>query len=249
MISDSINTFTLHWILTFYSQSADDGILRESVWSSYACSVHSSRGRVPGPPPGAHGWHLRLDQTVLRENRRSGRGTIVYNTCITRTTFRISFRGMCRGGGGDCSLPHSPAKYSPDLAISTRITKIKSANIFHTLSIYTARSLCCTLCMIKWSISIQLLTNNRIWKQRLVDIGVLSVQDALDWGFSGVLVRGSGIKWDLRKVQPYDAYDKVDFDIPIGRHGDCYDRWGVGMCLRVCVCVYCTMSTIRRIHR
>jgi len=71
----------------------------------------------------------------------------------------------------------------------------------------------------------ELLTNNRIWKQRLVDIGVLTVQDALDWGFSGPLVRGSGIKWDLRKVQPYDAYDKVDFDVPIGRHGDCYDRY------------------------
>ena len=55
-------------------------------------------------------------------------------------------------------------------------------------------------------------------------MGVVTVQEALDWGFSGVMVRGSGIKWDLRKVQPYDAYDKVDFDIPIGRHGDCYDR-------------------------
>ena len=70
----------------------------------------------------------------------------------------------------------------------------------------------------------QLLTNNRIWKQRLVDVGVVTVQEALDWGFSGVMVRGSGIKWDLRKVQPYDAYDRMDFDIPIGRHGDCYDR-------------------------
>lgn len=71
----------------------------------------------------------------------------------------------------------------------------------------------------------ELLTNNRIWKQRLVDIGVVTVQEALDWGFSGVMVRGSGIKWDLRKVQPYDAYHLVDFDVPIGRHGDCYDRY------------------------
>ena len=70
----------------------------------------------------------------------------------------------------------------------------------------------------------QLVTNNRIWKQRTVDIGVVSAREALDFGFSGVMVRGSGIKWDLRKVQPYDAYDQVDFDIPIGRHGDCYDR-------------------------
>ena len=68
------------------------------------------------------------------------------------------------------------------------------------------------------------MTNNRIWKQRTVDIGIVSAKEALDYGFSGVMVRGSGIKWDLRKVQPYDAYDQVHFDVPIGRHGDCYDR-------------------------
>ena len=73
---------------------------------------------------------------------------------------------------------------------------------------------------------LQLVTNNRIWKQRVVDIGIVSVQEALDWGFSGVMLRGSGVKWDLRKVQPYDAYDLVKFDVPIGRHGDCYDRYG-----------------------
>lgn len=61
----------------------------------------------------------------------------------------------------------------------------------------------------------------------MVDIGIVSVQEALDWGFSGVMLRGSGVKWDLRKVQPYDAYDRVKFDVPIGRHGDCYDRYGV----------------------
>ena len=72
----------------------------------------------------------------------------------------------------------------------------------------------------------QLVTGNRIWKQRTVDVGVVSAREALDYGFSGVMVRGSGIKWDLRKVQPYDAYDQVDFEVPIGRHGDCYDRCG-----------------------
>ncbi|XP_003386058.1 PREDICTED: NADH-ubiquinone oxidoreductase 49 kDa subunit-like [Amphimedon queenslandica] len=71
----------------------------------------------------------------------------------------------------------------------------------------------------------ELLTNNRIWKQRVVDIGVVPVQTALDYGFSGVMLRGSGVKWDLRKVQPYDAYDEVDFDVPIGPNGDCYDRY------------------------
>nr|XP_018913190.1 PREDICTED: NADH-ubiquinone oxidoreductase 49 kDa subunit [Bemisia tabaci] len=70
-----------------------------------------------------------------------------------------------------------------------------------------------------------LLTMNRIWIQRTADVGVISAEDALNYGFSGVMLRGSGIKWDLRKVQPYDAYDLVEFDVPIGSKGDCYDRY------------------------
>jgi NADH-quinone oxidoreductase subunit D len=70
-----------------------------------------------------------------------------------------------------------------------------------------------------------LLTENRIFKQRAVDIGVVSAADAQDWGFSGPMLRGSGVPWDLRRAQPYDAYDKVDFDVPIGKNGDCYDRY------------------------
>lgn len=72
-----------------------------------------------------------------------------------------------------------------------------------------------------------LLTDNRIWKDRTIDIGVVSAEDALNWGFSGVMLRGSGIKWDLRKTQPYDSYDEFDFDVPIGTKGDCYDRFVV----------------------
>ena len=71
----------------------------------------------------------------------------------------------------------------------------------------------------------ELLTNNRIWKQRLVDVGVVTKVQALDWGFTGVLLRGSGISWDLRKVQPYEVYSKIDFEIPVGKNGDCYDRY------------------------
>lgn len=70
-----------------------------------------------------------------------------------------------------------------------------------------------------------LLTDNRIFKQRNVDIGVVSKQDCLDWGFSGVLVRGSGIAWDLRRSQPYEVYSELDFKIPLGKNGDCYDRY------------------------
>lgn len=71
----------------------------------------------------------------------------------------------------------------------------------------------------------EMLTNNRIWKQRLVNIGIISAKDALDWGFSGVMLRGSGIPWDLRKTQPYEIYDQLEFEIPQGTNGDCYDRY------------------------
>ena len=70
-----------------------------------------------------------------------------------------------------------------------------------------------------------LLTDNRIWKQRLVDIGVVTAKDALDYGFTGPMLRGSGVAWDLRKAEPYDTYDQLDFDIPVGKNGDCYDRY------------------------
>jgi len=70
-----------------------------------------------------------------------------------------------------------------------------------------------------------LLTENRIFKQRNVDIGVVSLETGLAWGFSGVMVRGSGAPWDLRKSQPYECYEELDFDIPIGKNGDCYDRY------------------------
>ncbi|WP_316355299.1 NADH dehydrogenase (quinone) subunit D [Candidatus Trichorickettsia mobilis] len=70
-----------------------------------------------------------------------------------------------------------------------------------------------------------LLNNNRIWKQRLVDIGVVSQKQAMDWGFSGPMLRGSGIAWDLRKSNPYDVYAEMDFDVPVGKNGDCYDRY------------------------
>ena len=70
-----------------------------------------------------------------------------------------------------------------------------------------------------------LLTENRIFKQRNVDIGIVSEKDIQDWGFSGVMVRGSGFAWDLRRSQPYECYDEFDFKIPVGKNGDCYDRY------------------------
>ncbi|WP_104069642.1 NADH-quinone oxidoreductase subunit D [Albidovulum inexpectatum] len=74
-----------------------------------------------------------------------------------------------------------------------------------------------------------LLTENRIFKQRNVDIGVVTPEDALRWGYSGVMVRGSGMAWDLRRAQPYECYNEFDFKIPVGKNGDCYDRYLVRM--------------------
>ena len=74
-----------------------------------------------------------------------------------------------------------------------------------------------------------MLSENNIWKQRLVDIGIISFLDSLNWSFSGVMLRGSGINWDLRKSQPYDIYNNLFFKIPVGLNGDCYDRYVLRM--------------------
>ncbi len=71
----------------------------------------------------------------------------------------------------------------------------------------------------------ELLNNNRIWKQRLVDVGIVSADEAMSHGFSGVMLRGSGVNWDLRKNNPYEIYDQLSFNVPIGKNGDCFDRY------------------------
>ncbi|UZJ56989.1 hypothetical protein CBS101457_006309 [Exobasidium rhododendri] len=71
----------------------------------------------------------------------------------------------------------------------------------------------------------EVVTGNRVWKGRTIGIGTVTAQQALDFGFSGVMLRGSGVPWDIRKVAPYDAYDQVEFDVPVGKNGDCYDRY------------------------
>jgi len=71
----------------------------------------------------------------------------------------------------------------------------------------------------------EMLNSNRIWKERLVDIGVVSAKESLEWGFSGVMLRGSGISWDLRRSQPYEIYDELNFRVPVGNSGDCFDRY------------------------
>ena len=71
----------------------------------------------------------------------------------------------------------------------------------------------------------EVITGNRVWKERTIGIGVVTAKEALDYSFSGVMLRGSGIPWDIRKVAPYDKYDEVEFDVPVGKNGDCYDRY------------------------
>lgn len=71
----------------------------------------------------------------------------------------------------------------------------------------------------------EMLTGNRIWKERLVDVGIVSARNAIEWGFSGVMLRGSGIAWDLRRNQPYEIYSSLNFSLPVGNNGDCYDRY------------------------
>ena len=84
----------------------------------------------------------------------------------------------------------------------------------------------CAQFLTKFMVDIdELLTENRIFKQRNVDIGIVSEQEILDYGFSGVMVRGSGLAWDLRRSQPYECYDEFDFQIPVGKNGDCFDRY------------------------
>ncbi len=128
-----------------------------------------------------------------------------------------------RPGGVARDLPDTMAQYSPSRWHNEREVEKLNANrqgsLLDYIDAFTKRF---PKCVDEYE---TLLTDNRIWKQRTVDIGVVSPEDALQWGFSGPMLRGSGVAWDLRKKQTYAAYDKVEFDIPVGKTGDCYDRY------------------------
>jgi len=128
-----------------------------------------------------------------------------------------------RPGGVYRDLPdtmpqHKPSKFRSVKDIA-RLNASRSGSLLDFLQDFTDRF---PACVDEYE---TLLTDNRIWKQRTVNIGVVSPERAVALGFSGPMLRGSGLAWDLRKKQPYDVYDRVDFDIPIGRNGDCYDRY------------------------
>lgn len=128
-----------------------------------------------------------------------------------------------RPGGVYRDLPDSMPKYQPSKWHSEKEVKQKNNNregsLLDFIEDFTQRF---PKCVDEYE---TLLTDNRIWKQRTVGIGVVSPERAMQLGFSGPMLRGSGIEWDLRRKQPYEVYDQLDFDIPIGSEGDCYDRY------------------------
>ena len=128
-----------------------------------------------------------------------------------------------RPGGVYRDLPdampqHQPSRFRSAREIA-RLNETRQGSLLDFIEQFTQRF---PACVDEYE---TLLTDNRIWKQRLVGIGVVSPERALAMGFTGPMLRGSGIAWDLRKKQPYEVYDRLDFDIPVGRSGDCYDRY------------------------
>jgi len=128
-----------------------------------------------------------------------------------------------RPGGVARDLPDTMPKYEPSRWHNERevrkMNEHRQGSLLDFIEAFTERF---PKCVDEYE---TLLTDNRIWKQRTVDIGVVSPEEALNMGFSGPMLRGSGVAWDLRKKQAYAAYDKVEFDVPVGSKGDCYDRY------------------------
>lgn len=128
-----------------------------------------------------------------------------------------------RPGGVYRDLPDSMPQYTESKVKTKkqidRLNKNRQGSLLDFIEDFTSRF---DTCVDEYE---TLITDNRIWKQRTVDIGVVSPERALNLGFSGPMIRGSGFAWDLRKTQPYEVYADLDFDIPVGKGGDCYDRY------------------------
>ncbi|AOV18550.1 NADH dehydrogenase [Acidihalobacter aeolianus] len=128
-----------------------------------------------------------------------------------------------RPGGVYRDLPDSMPRYKPsrwhDEREISRLNEERSGSLLDFIEAFTERF---PGCVDEYE---TLLTDNRIWKQRTVDIGIVSPERAFQLGFTGPMLRGSGVEWDLRKKQPYEVYDQLDFSIPVGVKGDCYDRY------------------------
>ena len=132
-----------------------------------------------------------------------------------------------RPGGVHRDLPDTMPRYEPSRFRSRReLKRLNAAREGSLLDFIAAFADRFPSCVDEYE---ELLTDNRIWKQRTVGIGVVDPETALAYGFTGPMLRGSGMAWDLRKTQPYEVYADLDFEIPVGRHGDCYDRYLVRM--------------------
>lgn len=128
-----------------------------------------------------------------------------------------------RPGGVYRDLPDSIAQYQGNKYRSEKelrqMNEARSGSLLDFIEDFTNRF---PACIDEYE---SLLTDNRIWKQRLVDVGIVTPERAMALGFTGPMLRGSGVEWDVRKKQPYEVYDRLDFDIPVGTNGDCYDRY------------------------
>ena len=128
-----------------------------------------------------------------------------------------------RPGGVYRDLPDSMAQYQGNKYRSEKelrqMNEARSGSLLDFIEDFTNRF---PACVDEYE---SLLTDNRIWKQRLVDVGIVTPERAMALGFTGPMLRGSGVEWDVRKKQPYEVYDRLDFDIPVGTNGDCYDRY------------------------
>ncbi len=128
-----------------------------------------------------------------------------------------------RPGGVYRDLPDTMPQYQPSKYRSEKelraMNEDRSGSLLDFIEAFTERF---PKCVDEYE---TLLTENRIWKQRLVDVGVVSAERAMALGFTGPMLRGSGVEWDVRKKQPYAVYDRVEFDVPVGTNGDCYDRY------------------------
>lgn len=143
--------------------------------------------------------------------------------CYEATTGARMHATYYRPGGVYRDLPESMPRHQPSRFSSKRKTRLRNrdreGSLLDFLEAFTTRF---PGCVDEYE---TLLTDNRIWKQRTVDIGVVSPERALQLGFTGPMLRGSGIPWDLRRRQPYAVYDAMRFDVPVGTNGDCYDRY------------------------
>ena len=172
---------------------------------------------------GAHGLDIGA-MTVFLYTFREREDLMDVYEAVSGTRMHATYY---RPGGVYRDLPQAMPQYRPSKFRSAkdlkRLNDTRSGSLLDFIDAFTARF---PACVDDYE---TLLTDNRIWKQRTVGIGVVSPERAKALGFTGPMLRGSGIEWDLRKKQPYAVYDRVEFDIPVGLNGDCYDRYLVRM--------------------